>query len=58
VLSTAHPAKFPDAVTEAIGKPPAVPPRLAGLDGRTENYVVSAAEASLIKQIISSKLAA
>jgi threonine synthase len=58
VLSTAHPAKFPDAVTEAIGKPPAVPPRLAGLDGRTENYVVSAPEASLIKQIISSKLAA
>src|SRR5215469_11367899 len=58
VLSTAHPAKFPDAVTEAIGKPAAVPPRLAGLDGRTENYVVSAPEASLIKQIISSKLAA
>jgi threonine synthase len=58
VLSTAHPAKFPDAVTEAIGKPPGVPPRLAGLEDRAENYVVSAPEASLIKQIISSKLAA
>jgi threonine synthase len=58
VLSTAHPAKFPDAVTQAIGKPPGVPPRLAGLESRTENYVVSAPEASLIKQIISSKLAA
>jgi threonine synthase len=58
VLSTAHPAKFPDAVTAAIGKPPAVPSRLAGLDQRVENYVVSAPDASLIKQIISSKLAA
>jgi threonine synthase len=58
VLSTAHPAKFPDAVSAAIGKPPAVPPRLAGLEQRIENYVVSAPEPSLIKQIISSKLAA
>ncbi|HEY1876816.1 MAG TPA: threonine synthase, partial [Rhizomicrobium sp.] len=58
VFSTAHPAKFPEAVTEAIGKPPAVPPRLAGLNERAENYVVSAPEPSLIKQIISSKLAA
>jgi threonine synthase len=57
VLSTAHPAKFPDAVTEAIGRPPAVPSRLAGLADRAENYVVSAPEASLIKRIISSKLA-
>ena len=30
VLSTAHPAKFPEAVTAALGRPPAVPPRLAG----------------------------
>ncbi|HVW72010.1 MAG TPA: threonine synthase [Rhizomicrobium sp.] len=58
VLSTAHPAKFPDAVTAAIGKPPTIPPRLAGLEARRENYVVSAPEPSLIKQIISSKLAA
>ena len=57
VLSTAHPAKFPDAVTESIGTPPQAPPRLAGLADRAENYVVSAPEASLIKQIISSKLA-
>ena len=58
VLSTAHPAKFPDAVTQAIGKAPDVPPRLAGLEQRAENYVVLAPEASLIKQVISSKLAA
>jgi threonine synthase len=58
VLSTAHPAKFPDAVTRAIGKAPKVPPRLAGLEQRAENYVVLAPEASLIKRVISSKLAA
>jgi threonine synthase len=57
VLSTAHPAKFPDAVSAAIGMPPAVPPRLAGLDQRVENYEVCAPDVSLIKQIISSKLA-
>ena len=58
ILSTAHPAKFPQAVSEAIGTPPQVPARLSGLEERAENYVVSAPEASLIKQIISSRLAA
>ena len=28
ILSTAHPAKFPDAVAQAIGAPPALPERL------------------------------
>ena len=31
ILSTAHPAKFPDAVERATGKKPPLPPRLAGL---------------------------
>ena len=31
VLSTAHPAKFPDAVAEATGVTPSAPPRLARL---------------------------
>ena len=57
VLATAHPAKFPDAVTQAIARRPGVPPRLAGLDEKVENYAVCAPEVSLIKQIISSKLA-
>jgi threonine synthase len=35
-LSTAHPAKFPDAVERAIGAPPAVPERLAAIDGLPE----------------------
>jgi threonine synthase len=31
ILSTAHPAKFPDAVRQATGQSPPLPPRLAGL---------------------------
>jgi len=36
VLSTAHPAKFPDAVEAATGIRPALPPRLADLHERAE----------------------
>ena len=35
-LATAHPAKFPDAVEEAAGVRPALPPRLADLYDRPE----------------------
>ena len=35
-LATAHPAKFPAAVTRATGVTPAPPPALAGLAGRPE----------------------
>lgn len=56
VLSTAHPAKFPDAVTQAIGMPPPIPSRLAGLEEKPEDYVDREAEVSLIKQFISSRL--
>ena len=35
-LATAHPAKFPDAVAEASGVRPALPPRLADLMDRPE----------------------
>jgi threonine synthase len=40
VLSTAHPAKFPDAVEQAIGHRPRLPPHLAELFNRTERYEV------------------
>ncbi|MBS7542100.1 threonine synthase [Ancylobacter oerskovii] len=36
VLSTAHPAKFPDAVEKACGERPALPPHLADLMERPE----------------------
>jgi threonine synthase len=39
-LSTAHPAKFPGAVTEATGVEPALPAWLAGLMYREERLTV------------------
>ncbi len=36
VLATAHPAKFPDAVEEATGQRPPLPPHMADLFDRTE----------------------
>jgi threonine synthase len=57
VLSTAHPAKFPDAVTQAIGAPPPVPKRLVGLQNLPERLEILKAEPALIKQFISSRLA-
>jgi len=58
VLSTAHPAKFPDAVRQAIGSAPPVPPRLAGLMDRPERVEDLAADPALIKRFIFSRLAA
>ena len=58
ILSTAHPAKFPEAVTQAIGAPPPVPPRLAGLKDRTEKMEILPQNLSLIRSFISSRLAA
>ena len=40
VAATAHPAKFPDAVEQAIGHRPPLPPRLADLYAREERYAV------------------
>ena len=37
-LSTAHPAKFPDAVEQATGSRPALPARLDGLFDRPERF--------------------
>ena len=39
-LSTAHPAKFPEAVEAALGLAPERPPQLEGLEGRTEVFEV------------------
>ncbi|MEM7223112.1 MAG: threonine synthase [Pseudomonadota bacterium] len=41
-LATAHPAKFPDAVEEATGQRPKLPPRLADLFSRKERFKVMA----------------
>jgi threonine synthase len=39
-LSTAHPAKFPEAVEAALGFAPERPPQLDGLEGRAEVFDV------------------
>jgi threonine synthase len=39
-MATAHPAKFPEAIEQAIGIRPELPPRLADLMAREERFVV------------------
>jgi threonine synthase len=39
-MATAHPAKFPDAIERAVGRRPALPPRLADLLQREERFTV------------------
>jgi threonine synthase len=39
-MATAHPAKFPDAIEQAIGIRPALPPRLADLMTRPERFTI------------------
>ena len=56
ILSTAHPAKFPQAVREAIGTPPPEPKRLSGLKKLPERLEVLANDPALIKQFIFSRL--
>jgi threonine synthase len=57
VLSTAHPAKFPAAVIQAIGTAPPEPKRLASLKNLPERMAVLARDPALIKKFISSRLA-
>ena len=52
-LATAHPAKFPDAVKEA-GYPqdPALPPHMADLFEREEQYTVLDNDSQVVQQFI------
>ncbi|MFC0283871.1 threonine synthase [Camelimonas abortus] len=51
-LSTAHPAKFPDAVEKATGVRPALPPHLADLFGRRERFTVMASDQAAVADFI------
>ena len=51
-LSTAHPAKFPDAVEEAVGIRPPLPPHMADLFERDERITRVANDAESIKSLI------
>jgi threonine synthase len=52
VLSTAHPAKFPDAVEAACGVRPQLPERLADLAERSERFTVLPPDQSLVERFI------
>ena len=52
MLSTAHPAKFPDAVEAACGVRPSLPSRLADLMRRPERVIRVANDAEAIKDVI------
>jgi len=54
VLSTAHPAKFPDAVKAACGVSPALPDWLADLPQRKERITVLPADQAAVERFVSS----
>jgi threonine synthase len=57
-LSTAHPAKFPDAVRKATGIDPPIPERLAAaLDG-DERYEVMANDLEQVKAFVQGNMSA
>ena len=51
-LSTAHPAKFGDAVEEAIGHPPEMPESFQGLAEKETRCEILAADAGVIKEFV------
>jgi threonine synthase len=51
-LSTAHPAKFPDAVERATGVRPPLPERLADLFDRPERYETVPADLKVIQDFV------
>jgi threonine synthase len=54
VLSTAHPAKFPDAVKAACGVAPALPDKLADLAERTERITMLSADQTAVERYVTS----
>jgi len=51
-LATAHPAKFPEAITQAIGITPEIPPKLDGLMSKEERYTVLPNEAGAVRTFV------
>ncbi|MBU6298394.1 MAG: threonine synthase [Alphaproteobacteria bacterium] len=56
VLSTAHPAKFPDAVRQATGLIPPAPPRLSAVLSASEKIVDLSADKGLVRALIEARL--
>jgi threonine synthase len=57
ILATAHPAKFPDAVEEATGIRPALPPRMADLYDRPERVTRVANDLGALEALIRERIA-
>jgi threonine synthase len=53
VLATAHPAKFPEAVEEASGVRPSLPPWLEGLMEEDEEFAVLSSDLKMVEDHIS-----
>jgi threonine synthase len=51
-LATAHPAKFPEAVMQAIGIAPEIPMKLAGLMAQEERYTVLPNEVGAVRTFV------
>jgi len=52
VLSTAHPAKFPQAVEAATGARPPLPDWLSDLNQRPQRMTVLPADQSAVEQVV------
>ncbi len=56
-LATAHPAKFPDAVRDAIGLHPELPPRMADLYDRSERLTRVPNDLAQLQSLIRERIA-
>jgi len=56
VLSTAHPAKFPDAMERITGERPALPPRLASLLTDPERFPVIENDIAAVKRLVEAQV--
>jgi threonine synthase len=54
-IATAHPSKFSDAVVDAIGTRPALPPRMADLMDREEHFTVLANDFATVSDYIANR---
>jgi threonine synthase len=51
-MATAHPAKFPDAMEQATGHRPALPPRMADLFEREERFTVLENDVTIVEAAV------
>ena len=52
ILSTAHPSKFPEAVKEATGKHPELPPKIKKIIEEEEKFDILPNDLNIIKKFI------